>query len=273
MKKFTGVLFCTDLDGTLYADDKTVAQEDLAAIDYFRAEGGLFTFITGRPPQIATDICRTIRPNAPYGCLNGAGIFDPATQQYLFTQPLAPQALPLIRAVEEQMPDVGIQINTSGGIYFCRDNVAMEWFRRITGAPNLVCQYDAPPEPILKVVFSQTEEERMQALIRLLHAHPLAQHCDFIRSEKYLYEILPRGASKGGVLSKMAALLSVRPERTIAVGDYNNDVSMLQAAGLSFAVANAVPEAKAAADHITVSNNAHAIAAIIDGLDRGIYTL
>lgn len=211
MKKFTGVLFCTDLDGTLYADDKTVAQEDLAAIDYFRAEGGLFTFITGRPPQIATD--------------------------------------------------------------FCRDNVAMEWFRRITGAPNLVCQYDAPPEPILKVVFSQTEEERMQALIRLLHAHPLAQHCDFIRSEKYLYEILPRGASKGGVLSKMAALLSVRPERTIAVGDYNNDVSMLQAAGLSFAVANAVPEAKAAADHITVSNNAHAIAAIIDGLDRGIYTL
>ena len=57
-------------------------------------------------------------------------------------------------------------------------------------------------------------------------------------------------------------------ERTIAVGDYNNDVSMLRAAGLSFAVSNAVPAAKEAADHVTVSNNEHAIAAIVEQLDR-----
>ena len=49
---------------------------------------------------------------------------------------------------------------------------------------------------------------------------------------------------------------------------------MLRCAGLSFAVSNAVEEAKLAAKHVlTVSNNEHAIAAIIDGLDRGIYTV
>ena len=53
---------------------------------------------------------------------------------------------------------------------------------------------------------------------------------------------------------------------TVAVGDYHNDVSMLQAAGMGYAVANAVEEAKAVADRITVSNNEHAIARIVEEL-------
>ena len=69
----------------------------------------------------------------------------------------------------------------------------------------------------------------------------------------------------------MAELLGIDPNKTIAVGDYYNDVSMIKNAGLGFAVANAVDDAKAAADYITVCNNDSAIAAIVDGLDRGIY--
>ena len=92
---------------------------------------------------------------------------------------------------------------------------------------------------------------------------------DFIRSERTLYEILPKGANKGTALCKMAELLGIKQERTIAVGDYNNDISMIKAAGAGFAVANAVDEVKAVADHITVSNNESAIAAIVDRLDKG----
>ena len=91
------------------------------------------------------------------------------------------------------------------------------------------------------------------------------------RSERILYEILPKGISKGVALCKMADLFGIDVNRTIAVGDYNNDVSMIKAAKLGFAVSNAVDEAKSVADYITVSNNESAIAVIIDGLDRGIY--
>ena len=56
MKKFEGMLFCTDLDGTLYTGDKRVSKENLEAIEYFKSEGGLFTFITGRVPVTAMDI-------------------------------------------------------------------------------------------------------------------------------------------------------------------------------------------------------------------------
>jgi len=59
----------------------------------------------------------------------------------------------------------------------------------------------------------------------------------------------------------------------VAIGDYYNDVAMLRAAGLSVAVANAVDEVKAVADYVTVSNEEHAIARVIEELDRGILKL
>lgn len=271
MKKFEGMLFCTDLDGTLYTTDKTVSKENLDAIEYFKSEGGIFTFITGREPKTAKDICKTISPNAPYGCLNGGGIYDYVKDKYLWKIALPNEVIELVGLVDEQMPAMGIMLNTQSDIIFSKDNAAMQWFRAVTGVPKIACDYRQVKEPVLKVVFAHESGEEMDKLARLLTSQPTADNFDFIRSEFRLFEILPKGASKGNLLCKMAKLLNINIEKTIAVGDYNNDVSMIKAAGLGFAVSNAVPEAKAAADYITVSNNESAIAAIIEGLDKGLF--
>ena len=76
MKKFENLLFCTDLDGTLLNDEKQISKENLDAIEYFKSKGGKFTFITGRPPIIATDIYKNVKPNVPFGCFNGGGLYD-----------------------------------------------------------------------------------------------------------------------------------------------------------------------------------------------------
>ena len=271
MKKFEGMLFCTDLDGTLYASDKTVSRQNLEAIEYFKSEGGLFTFITGRTPPTSTDMYNIIKPNAPYGCFNGAGIYDAPNDKFLWKMTLPTAAMELISAVEEQLSDMGIQLNTEDKVYFYKDNLAMQWFRDITGAPNIYSSYEAVQDSIIKIVFAHTEQKQLDKLITLLHSHKRAGEFDFVCSERTLYEVLPKGASKGNALSKMAELFGIDKSRTIAVGDYNNDVSMIKAAGVGFAVANAVDEAKAVADHITVSNDEHAIATIIDRLDKGLY--
>ncbi len=271
LKKFEGMLFCTDLDGTLYRSDKTVSRENLDAIEYFKSEGGLFTFITGRPPVISVDICKRIRPNAPYGCFNGGGIFDPEQQKYLWSMELPRSANELVAEVDRLLPDVGIQYNTQKGVYFNKDNPAQERFRALTGLENLYCHFSEVEEPAVKIIFAHLDGERISAVMELLHNHPRAGEFDFIRSEHSLYEILPKGVSKGAVLQKMSQILGIDMKNTIAVGDYNNDVSMILAAGLGFAVANAVPEAKEAADFVTVSNNDHAIARIIEGIERGDY--
>lgn len=267
------MLFCTDLDGTLYNDEKKVSKRNLDAIEYFQSEGGLFTFITGRVPATAIDICNIIRPNAPYGCINGGGIYDCKANQYLWKAALSAEAMELVRAVDQALPEIGIQLNTEKAVYFNKDNAAMVSFRRVTGLPNLSCHYEDVQETVLKVVFGHEEGQQIALLAEFLNNHPKAKHVDFIRSEKSLYEILPKGVSKGLALQKMANLLGIDIQNTIAAGDYNNDVSMVKAAGIGFAVENAVDAVKEVADHITVSNNQHAIAEIIEGLDTGAYLL
>jgi len=267
MGKFDGMLFCTDLDGTLYSSDTTVSKENLDAIAYFKSEGGLFTFITGRVPMTSREICRTIQPNAPYGCINGGGIYDPVKDTFLWHATLPKEALELMEYVDAHLPEIGIQVNTEKDVYFSKDNVAMEWFRKVTGMPPNMRDYHDIPEPMLKVIFAHHEDDKIDEVARLLAEHPTSKNYDFIRSEKVLYELLPKGVSKGAALQKMAGLLGVDMRNTVAVGDYENDVSMIRAAGIGYAVANARPAAKAVADRMTVSNDEHAIAAIVQELE------
>ena len=269
MGKFDGILICTDLDGTLLGSDHKISRENIDAIEYFKSEGGFFTFITGRMPYFVSNIYSTIQPNAPFGCINGGGIFDHRTQQYLYTEEISRTVLDLVGHVYNNMPDMGIQINCFERIYFSRDNTAMEWFRKVTGSPNIAKHYSDVTDPIAKIVFGDMRNGAIEELEKLLRSHPAAKDFDLISSEATLFEILPKDICKGSVLPRLASILNVDMSKTVAVGDYNNDVSMLRTAGVGIAVANACEEAKAAADIITVSNDEHAIRQIIYDIESG----
>jgi hydroxymethylpyrimidine pyrophosphatase-like HAD family hydrolase len=149
----------------------------------------------------------------------------------------------------------------------------MAEFRAATGVPNLVGDYRKISEPLAKIVFGDKDGEKILRLAEVLYSHPRADEFDFIRSEHALYEILPKGVNKGSVIPKLAEHLHVDMKRTVAVGDYNNDIPMLISAGIGIAVSNACDAAKAAADMITVSNEEHAIAKIIYDIESGAISL
>jgi len=67
----------------------------------------------------------------------------------------------------------------------------------------------------------------------------------------YAYHLKTPGVEKGQGLRSVAASLDLDPADFVAVGDSENDVSTFEAAGESFAVANADDRARAAADHVT----------------------
>ncbi len=269
MGKFDGILICTDLDGTLLRGDKSISQENREAIAQFQKNGGLFTFITGRMPSYVEALYRAVQPNAPIGCVNGGGLYDYATRRYLWTQALPRDVLELVAYVDQNLPAVGIQVNTFDTVYFCKESGALADFRAETGVPNTVCRYEDVQEPIAKILFADRDTEVITRLATLLSDHPRAGEFDFIRSDLTLYEILPKGIHKGVALEQLARLLAVDPARTIAVGDYDNDIGMLRAAGVGIAVANATEATRAAADRLTVSNEEHAIAAIVRDLETG----
>ena len=59
---------------------------------------------------------------------------------------------------------------------------------------------------------------------------------------------------------RLARSFGVKAEEVLALGDHDNDVSMLRWAGVGVAMGNATPAAKAAADTITSSNRRDGVA-------------
>ena len=273
MGKFDGILICTDLDGTLFRKDKTVSKENREAIEYFKREGGYFTFITGRMPQYSHSAYEAALPNVPFGAMNGGALYDGAKKEYVWTFPMAEDPTELIEMIDRSFPNVGIQISTFGRTYFVKENDTMFRFRQITGLPNLVADYHDVRENVGKVLFGIDSEEDLLGIKRMLLEHPKAHLFDFIRSQKNLFEILPKGVHKVLALIKLADLLGVDHRRTVAVGDYDNDVGMFKSSGVGIAVSNASPTARRAADLFTVSNEEHAIARIIYDIESGAIPL
>ncbi len=108
----------------------------------------------------------------------------------------------------------------------------------------------------------------------------------FVSSEKYIYpgvkhlegdlkvkisgenwvDISSPNAHKGYALQKVQEMHGIGPEETLVFGDYNNDLEMLALAKYSFAMENAHPNVKAAANYSTFSNNDFGVERVLEKL-------
>ena len=86
----------------------------------------------------------------------------------------------------------------------------------------------------------------------------------FTRSHKSVVEILPRGINKGAAIKRICEKYGVDKSEVIALGDSENDASMLEFAGLGIAAGNAMPALKAIADEVGVTNDEDFVAWVIE---------
>ena len=271
MGKFDGILICTDLDGTLLRKDKSVSDENKKAIEYFKSEGGLFTFVTGRMPYYVDDIIKKVEPNIAFGCVNGGGVYDHIREEYLWKSDMSENIMELVRCIDKKFPEVGIQVCTYEKTYFVKNNDVTARFRVETGLPNYTCHYEDVKEGIAKIIFCSDSNDELLEIEETLYNHPLSGEFEFVRSARTLYEILPKGITKGTSITKLCETIGIDNEKTIAIGDYNNDIPMFSSAKVGIAVSNACKEALEAAEFVTVSNEEHAIAKLIYDLENGKY--
>ena len=104
------------------------------------------------------------------------------------------------------------------------------------------------------------EEERKNARKRILGLGELSVSASLGRN----LEINAPGVNKGKGLLKLGEFLGIRKEEIMACGDGDNDLSMIEAAGLGVAMENADDEVRQAADYITCSNNEDGVAKAIE---------
>lgn len=267
--KFDGILFCSDLDDTLLTTgDKILTAENRKAIEYFISEGGCFTFATGRTPVGARSVLDIITLNVPMICFNGGTIYDFNKDEILWGKYLDRSALKVIEYVEENFPDIGVEVCTDNNLYFCKENRIAEMHRLHENLPHTSLDYHNIFAAWKKIIFL-SEEDRMADLKKGIAQSPYAQQFHFVQSSPNYYELLPKGISKGAALLELAGILGMDKKKTIGIGDNHNDLELIKMAGIGIAVANAVPEAREAADFVTVDNDSNAIAAVISSLELG----
>lgn len=272
MGKFDGILLCTDLDGTLLRTDYTVSDENRKAIEYFMSEGGKFTFCTGRVKNGARLLLKYIVPNAPIVCFNGGVIYDFANDEILYESELDKSSAEVIDYIAECVDDLGVEICTNDNVYYPYNNYYTYEHTQIEHLPMNMAMPDEITEKWNKIIF-MVKEEDVARIKKLIAESEYAGKYTYIQSYKNYYEILRKGSGKGEAMLELAKILGIDAKHTIGVGDNENDLTLIQLAGIGVAVSNAVPELLDAADIITVDNNSHALAAVIDMLDTGKITL
>jgi hypothetical protein len=108
---------------------------------------------------------------------------------------------------------------------------------------NLAAWLERPP---LKLMI-YAEPEAIGSLRAELQAQ-FGDHLQVVQSWHHLLEITRRQVSKGRALAWLAGLLGIAQAETLAIGDHDNDISMLSWAGLGVAMSQATPACQAAAD-------------------------
>ena len=268
MGKFDGILLVSDLDGTLLRGDQQISSENRSAIAYFESEGGRFSYISGRVARCLVPVLEKLRPSSPVGCNNGM-VYDANAEQWVDFEPMSREVIPLVNDIVKAIPSVGVMAMGYRHVYICRTSAIAERFCEVVGLGKRYIPLETLPEPYCKVLLTHPEQG-FEVLQKAVDEHPLSASFELVRSDPKYYEIMPKGCNKGHALESLAKHLNISMDRTIAVGDNENDITMFQKAAIGVAVANASPVAKAAADLVlSVSNEEHAIADLIHRLDNG----
>ena len=164
--------------------------------------------------------------------------------------------------------DVCIQVFTAEDVYaFHLNEDERSWLFSFK-PDSIVCEETSlaflKGTPITKILFQNTDIPYLHTLADQLHALTDQRVAVSFSSNRYL-ELNPYGVDKGLGLRDLCEHLQIDLSETIAIGDNFNDVGMLREAGLSAAVANAVPEIKEMCDYVcTADHNEGAVAEVIE---------
>lgn len=264
-------LIALDMDGTVFTDQKTVTPRTLAAIRAALDRGIVVVPASGRtlgtlPPQILSI------PGIRYVITcNGARVTDQRSGQVV-SRRLIPleTALELTDALSSRRCVVEASIDDQ--LYLSRRDAELELACVSPALRPFMAALRTEIDDLRSFLAGQTlDAEKMLAFMpddeaaaqvrRLLEGR---SDLDVSFSVKNNLEINAAGASKGSALAALAEHLRIPREAVMACGDSGNDVSMLEYAGFSVAMGNAVPELKALADAVTLTNNEDGVAAAIE---------
>jgi len=258
MNKFKGYLILSDIDGTLTNSKGEISAANAEAIRYFQEEGGLLTVASGRYPWYIEKYSDSFVPNTYIIGINGTMVYDPIKKIPVVTKTLEEDFIAKLHICLDSIPEIQYILVSSPKREI---TIEKDDFGRID---ELLAELDIP---WCRIILCQRPEDIPTVRAALVSLFGDSYNYDSSWSDGL--EIHPVGSGKGDMLRAMLEILNEDGHeiiKTVCVGDYENDISMLEAVDIGYAVANALDCVKEAADIVTVSNNEDALAKIISEL-------
>ena len=255
-----------DVDGTLLDPQHRLSPANVAAVARARAAGLHVLLASGRSARALEPVVAALGLAGPLIAFNGALTFRSADGaiEALDGTPLdrdvAADVLALARAhgIEAGWFELdGWRVRTIGAGAI---EEAMLTDEPPTEAPELP-DGAGPPYKLMCIAVTAEETAALHALRDRL---PAAVAASFSHP-RYL-EITAPGTDKARAVRAAAARLGLAPSDLAAIGDAENDVTMLREAGVGIAMGNATAAVLAAAPHRTAANDRDGVAQAIDAL-------
>jgi Cof subfamily protein (haloacid dehalogenase superfamily) len=259
-------LLAIDLDGTLLAADKSLSAANIEAVQRARDQGIRILLVSARPPFGITPYAQQLGSTEILIAYNGAYVTDMEGEQVLLDRPLP-------RPFAQWLVEIIRRYELYTGYY-----AAMEWFvekvcsemhweaQSLNRQPEVVedLTVETLPRPHKLIVIELEQPEKLAGCFaEIRQALP---HVNAHFSSHRSLEISDEHASKGTALAHLAGSMDLAREAIAAIGDGENDLSMLQFAGTSVAVANAQPAVLEAVDFVVASHEESGVAEAIERL-------
>lgn len=253
------ILF-TDLDGTLLNDRKEITPENQAAVDEALEKGHVIVISTGRP--LASARIQAGRLGlTKQGCyaiaFNGAQIYDLHGEKTVYAKCVPHRLIaPLFEAALLR----GLHIQTYNDTYVVakQERQILKRYSEILGVPYLVTddvEGAVKNDPYKFLIIDESHQKLVD-----FQKEVLSEYTDcltsFFSNDNYL-EIVPIGISKGFAVNWMCGHLGIPLENSVAAGDAQNDVEMLEAAHIGAVMCNAFPGIAAHGNYVTKADNNH----------------
>ena len=270
-KNYTKMIFL-DLDGTLLDDNKKLPKKNREAIDAALEMGHKVLICTGRPLSSAIKLLPLFGLDKP-GCyaitFNGGLIYDAGAKKAIYQKTLPFDQVKYVFEKAYEYGGIHIQTYTDEGFICEYDTPESQFYERMTKTDR-------------KVVDDIFEELNGQEPCKILTIADgfCRPHLDAFRESMLEYcegkmdvcfscneylEFMPAGINKGNSIRWMCEYLGISIENTIAVGDAENDITMLKAAGIGAVMKNANDDIKQYGNYITEKDNNEAgVAEVIE---------
>ncbi|MDP4144399.1 MAG: Cof-type HAD-IIB family hydrolase [Bacillota bacterium] len=267
-------LVCIDMDGTLLDDKKEVSKENLEAVKKVTEMGVKVAVCTGRLFTSAKFYANLLGVKTPIISSNGAYIREKDKNKVIYQSNLGEENCKEILSIVTKFK-INVFFNTPRGVIslkpFDKNNTYIKMNEtlpegdriEIIEAANIEEEIKKYKDDIVKCICIEQDFEEISAAKNEISK--LGKY-EVVSSGRDNFEIMCKGVSKGRAAKVLADYYNIDSKDVICIGDNENDLSMIQFAGMGVVMGNGDEHVKTFANYITDTNNNSGVAKALQEL-------